>query len=105
MGRTDLQLRYLDDVLQRIASDADYKPAGWDAAEVAHFRLVAQCADSATVTSDLLTLRLLRLRAVTNDNVASVMLSATRVLTLRFETTTTPMTAMFEVSMVEMEQR
>jgi hypothetical protein len=100
-----LQLRYRDDVLQRIASDADHEPAGWDAAEVAHFRLVAQCADAAIVESDLLTLRLLRLRASTGNNVAAVILSATRVLTIRFETMTTPMTAVFDVSTVEMEER
>ncbi len=104
MGRTDLQLRYLDDVLQRIASDADHKPAGWDAAEVAHFRLVAQCASAATAEGDLLTLRLLRIRTDAHNGVASVVLSAKRVLIIGFEPTTTPMTAVFDVSRVETEQ-
>lgn len=104
MGRTDLQLRYLDDVLQRIASDADYTAAGWDAVEVAHFRLVAQCVDAAIAESDLLTLRLLRLRTGTENNAASVPLSAVRVLTIKFERTTTPMSAVFDVSTVETEE-
>ena len=100
-----MQLRYLDDVLQCIASDADHTPAGWDAGEVAHFRLVAQCADAAIAESDLFTLRLLRLRTGAEDNAASVMLSAMRVLTINFEPTTTPMTAVFDVSTVETEER
>jgi len=95
-----LQLRYRDDVLHRIASDAAYVPVGWDAAEVAHFRLVAQCADAAIVESDLLTLRLLRLRAGAGGNGAAVILSATRALTITFETQRTPMTAVFGLSPV-----
>jgi hypothetical protein len=100
-----LQLRYLDDVLQCIASDADYTPDGWDAGEVAHFRLVAQCAEAAIAESDLFTLRLLRLRAGAENNAASVMLSAMRVLSINFEPTTTPMTAVFDVSTAESEKR
>jgi hypothetical protein len=100
-----LQLRYLDDVLQRIATDADYEPAGWDAAEVAHFRLIAQCAEAAIAESDLLTLRLLRLRPGADDTVTSVPLSAARMLTIKFESTTTPMAAVFDVSRVETEKR
>lgn len=100
-----MQLRYLDDVLQRIASDADYAPDGWDAREVAHFLLVAQCADAAIAESDLFTLRLLRLRAGAHNNAASVMLSAMRELTINFEPTTTPMTAVFDMSTVETEER
>jgi hypothetical protein len=95
----------MDDVLQCIASDADYTPAGWDAGEVAHFRLIAQCADAAIAESDLFTLRLLRLRTGAENNAASVMLSAMRVLTINFEPTTTPMTAVFDVSTVETEER
>lgn len=98
-----MQLRYLDDVLQRIASDADHTPADWEAAEVAHFRLVAQCASAATAEGDLLTLRLLRIRTDA-DGVASVALSPKRVLIIRFEPTTTPMTAVFDASRVETEQ-
>lgn len=104
-GRINLQLRYLDDVLQCIASDADDMSHGWDAEEVAHFLLVAQCADAAIVESDLFTLRLLRLRVGAENNAASVMLSARRVLTINFEPTTTPMTAVFDVLTVETEQR
>lgn len=100
-----MQLRYLDDVLQRIATDADYEPVGWDAAEVAHFRLIAQCADAAIAERDLLTLRLLRLRPGADDTVASVPLSATRMLTIKFEPTTTPITAVLDVSRVETERR
>jgi hypothetical protein len=104
-GRINLQLRYLDDVLQCIASNAGYTPDGWDAGEVAHFLLVAQCADAAIAESDLFTLRLLRLRARAENNAASVMLSARRVLTINFEPTTTPMTAVFDVLTVETEER
>jgi hypothetical protein len=100
-----LQLTYLDDALQRIACDADHTPVGWDAAEVAHFRLVAQCASAATAESDLLTLRLLRIRADSDHGVASVVLSAKRVLLIRFESTTMPMTVEFDVSTVGTEQR
>ena len=100
-----MQLRYVDDVLQRIATDADYKPVGWDAVEVAHFLLVAQCAGAATTEGDLLTLRLLRIQSDAHQGVASVMLSAKRMLTIRFEPTTMPMTAVFDVSRIETEHR
>jgi hypothetical protein len=100
-----LQLRYLHDVLHHIATDADYEPAGWDAAEVAHFLLVAQCADAASATQDLLTLRLLRLRPDADGAVASVSLSAVRMLTIKFESTATSMSAVFDTSMVETGKR
>jgi hypothetical protein len=76
----------LDDVLQRLADDADYAPAGWDAVEVDHFRLVAECADSAIAVQDLRAMRCLRLRLGSDNTVASVPLSATRMLTIKFET-------------------
>jgi hypothetical protein len=100
-----LQLRYLDGVLHHIATDADYAPAGWGAAEVAHFRLVAQCADAAIATRDLFTLRLLRLRPDADGAVASVSLSAARMLTIKFESTATSMSAVFDTSMVETGKR
>ena len=99
-----MQLRYLDDVLQRLATDADYEPAGWDAAEIDRFRLVAQCADSAIAARDLCTLRLLRLRPSADDTVASVPLSAARMLTIRFETSNTR-TAEFSLATAGTEQR
>lgn len=104
-GRTDLQLRYLDDVLQRIATDAGYAPVGWGAAEVTHFRLFAQCAGAAIAESDLHALRLLRLRPGTDDNHASVLLSTTRVLMIQFEMTATSVTAVLSVSTAETENR
>ena len=105
MGRTDVQLRYVDDVLQRLASDADYEPAGWGAAEIAHFRLVAQCAEAAIAERDLLGLQLLRLRPGADADVALVFLSATRVLTIKFEPMTTPMTIVFDFSTEGTEER
>lgn len=99
-----MRLRYLDDVLERIATDAGYEPAGWEASEVIHFRLIAQCADAAVAERDLRTLRLLRLRSGAVDTVTSVSLSATRVLTIKFEPTA-PMTAVFDVLTVETEMR
>jgi hypothetical protein len=100
-----LQLGYLDDVLQRLATDAAYAPIGWDAAEVAHFRLIAQCVDAAIDKRDVLTLRLLRLRPGEDDTVMSASLSATRLLTIKFEPSATSMTAVFGMSRVETEIR
>ncbi len=93
-----MQLRYPDDDLHRIASDAAYEPVGWDAVEVAHFRLVVQCADAAVADTDLLILRLLRLPASAGGHGAVVILSDIRLLTITFETDSTPMTAVFGVS-------
>lgn len=103
-GKCDLQLGYLDDDLQRIATDADYAPAGWDVPELDHFLLVAQCANAAISERDLLMLRVLRLRRSTAGNAASVMLSASRMLIIKFEASTTSLTAVFDLSTVETEE-
>lgn len=103
-GKCDLQLRYLDDDLQAIATDANYQPAGWDAREVDHFLLVAQCAEAAFSPRDLYSLRILRVQQGTEDHAASVLLSDLRVLTIKFEDSTTSMSAVFDLSTVETEQ-
>ena len=53
---------YLDGVLWRLATDADYWPEGWDDVEVADFRLLVQCARAAQAEVDLRNMRILRLR-------------------------------------------
>lgn len=85
-------------MLQRLAADADYAPAGWSVAEVDHFRLVAECADSAITVQDLRAMRCLRLQPGPDD-FASVSLSATCMLTIKFETSGRP-TAVFGLATV-----
>jgi hypothetical protein len=77
---------YLDEALRRLATDADYRPEGWNDVEIADFRLLVQCARAARVAADLQNLRVLRLRAEDGDlEVAHARLGVSREIVLRFK--------------------
>lgn len=97
-----MQLRYANDDLRRIATDADYQPPGWSEAELDHFLLVAQCADAAIGPEDLFAFRGLGLQNSSND-AAVASLSPARQMKIQFEMEASPMTALLDVSTVETE--
>jgi hypothetical protein len=97
-----LQLRYADDFLHRIATEASFVPAGWSDAELEAFLLVAQCATAAIGPQDLFAFRSLGLRELTTD-VAVVSLSAERQMKIQFKTDATSQAAVVDVSTAETE--
>ena len=77
---------YLDGVLRRLATDADYRPEGWDDVEVADFRLLVQCARAAQAEVDLRNMRILRLRPDGDSpDAARARIGASREIGLRFK--------------------
>jgi hypothetical protein len=78
---------YLDEVLWRLATDADYRPEGWDDVEIADYRLLVQCARAAQDEADLRNTRVLRLRPDDDGSpeVARARLGAGREIVLRFK--------------------
>lgn len=97
-----MQLRYANDDLRRIATDADYQPRGWSGAELDRFLLVAQCAAAANGPEDLFAFRRLGLRKLATAT-AVANLSPTRHMTIQFEMGAMPMAALLDVSTAETE--
>lgn len=98
-----MHLDFLDQVLLRLATEQGFRPAGWDEAEISHFRLVAHCARAAQVEGDLHATRILRLQASpdTEARTSSIQLSSRRRLILTFKNDGTPATAVLSVLPVE----
>lgn len=81
-----MDLEYLDEALRRLATDADYRPEGWDDVEIADYRLLVQCARAARAEVDLRNMRVLRLRAEDGSlEVARACLGVSREIVLRFK--------------------
>ena len=86
-----MDLVFLDETLRRLAAEPDFRPEGWDAAEVRHVRRVAQCAQAAKVAEDLHALRILRILRILPDpggqrGMSSIQLSGRRRILLDFTT-------------------
>ena len=98
-----MHLDFLDQALRRLATEPGFRPAGWDEAEISHFRLVAQCAQAAKAEGDLRAMRILRFQACpdTQPITSSIQLSPRRRLVLTFKNDDTPATAVFSVLSVE----
>jgi plasmid maintenance system killer protein len=81
-----LHVDFADDSLRRLVIEPGFCPAGWDAAESRHLRLVIQCAQAAKVPGDLHAMRVLRIQPCNGDPSAasSVHLSARRCLLLTY---------------------
>lgn len=97
-----MQLRYANDDLRRIATNADYQPPGWSGSELDHFLLVVQCAGAAIGPEDLFAFRGLGLRNSSNG-AAVASLSPTRQMKIQFEIEASPMAALLDVSTLETE--
>jgi plasmid maintenance system killer protein len=87
-----LDLVFLDETLRRLAAEPDFRPEGWDSAEVRHVRRVAQCAQAAKVAEDLHALRILRIQPDPEGQhgMSSIQLSGRRRLLLTFTTNGNP---------------
>nr|WP_271209445.1 hypothetical protein [Rhodococcus wratislaviensis]GLK33991.1 hypothetical protein GCM10017611_08340 [Rhodococcus wratislaviensis] len=91
--------QYVDGVLQRLALEADYRPAGWTPEEVADFHLLVQCARAATVDTDLRNMRMLRLRPDPGGGTEAALapLGESRQITLTFKASDSHMAVAFEL--------
>lgn len=77
---------YLDEVLRRLAADIEYRPEGWDDAEIADYRLLVQCARAAHAEADLRNMRVLRVRPEDDSpDTARARLGAAREVILKFK--------------------
>lgn len=87
-----MDLVFLDETLRRLTAEPEFRPDGWDAAEVRHVRRVAQCVQAAKVAEDLHALRILRIQSDPGGQrgMSSIHLSARRRLLLTFTTDCTP---------------
>lgn len=52
---------YLDEELRRLATEPEFRPAGWAKTDIRDFRRLVQCARAAYVEGDLRNMRLLRI--------------------------------------------
>jgi hypothetical protein len=107
MGRGSLHLDFLDGALRRLVYEPDFRPAGWEDAEVRHFHLVAQCASAAKTGADLRATRCLRLRPYSDNdpNTLSAQLSSHHRLLLTLKNNATPATAVLSVLSIETDER
>lgn len=56
-----MEREYLDEELCRLATEPEFRPAGWGDMDVREFRRLVQCARAAHVADDLRSMRLLRI--------------------------------------------
>lgn len=96
---------YLDEALNRLASDPGYQPEGWSPTEMADFRLLVQCARAATVDTDLRHLRMLRINATDDSDPhrAHATVGSSRVIGLTFKDPESDPTVVFELLTPEMD--
>lgn len=100
METSRLHREYLDEVLRRLATEAEYEPPGWDSTGVALFRLVDQCAYAAVTEADLRSLRsYLRMQPYPQAGPRAwlVVLGSHRSLVITIKAEDIPMTALFEL--------
>ncbi|MBX4171804.1 hypothetical protein ACRAJ3_18340 [Rhodococcus pyridinivorans] len=97
--------QYVDRVLQRLAHEADYRPAGWTPKEIADFHLLVQCARAAKLDTDLRNMRLLRLRPCPGGGPETALapLGESRQITLTFKSSDNHITVAFELLTPETE--
>lgn len=105
METRHLNREYLDEALNRLATDPGYQPKGWSPAEMADFRLLVQCARAATGDTDLRHLRMLRIKAIddSDPNRARATVGSSRVIGLTFKDSTSDPTVVFELVTPEMD--
>lgn len=96
---------YLDEALNRLATDPGHQPKGWSPAEMADFRLLVQCARAATVDTDLRHLRMLRIKTIdeSDPHRARAMVGSSRVIGLTFKDPDSDPTVVFELLTREMD--
>jgi hypothetical protein len=82
-----VEREYVDEELRRLATDPDFRPAGWDDREIREFHRLVQCVRAAYVESDVRNMRVLRVEPdrAGDPNRASATLSSGRVIDLMFK--------------------
>lgn len=97
--------QYVDGVLQRLALDAEFQPAGWTSEEIRDFHLLDQCARAAKADTDLRNMRLLRLRPHPGGSTGAVLapLGENRWIILAFKVSDSHMTVTYELLISETE--
>lgn len=97
--------QYVDGVLQRLAREAEFRPAGWTAEEIRDFQLLDQCARAAKSDTDLRNMRLLRLRPRPGGNAGDVIapLGEGRRIILAFKASDSHTTVTYELLTSETE--
>lgn len=98
---------YLDEELQRLATDPGCPPQGWTEPEIADFRLLVQCARAAEVETDLRNTRMLRLQPHDTGDPHRVlaMLSSGRVIDLTFKDAKSQGTVLFALVPAEVDSQ
>lgn len=89
MENSRVEQEYLDEELRRLATEPEFRPAGWDDMDVRGFRRLVQCARAAHVEDDLRNMRLLRIEPGESGDPARAQatLSSGRVIDLTFKNT------------------
>ena len=89
MENSRVEREYLDEDLRRLATEPEFRPAGWDDMDVRGFHRLVQCARAAHVEGDLRNMRLLRIeRDESGDPArAQATLSSGRAIDLTFKET------------------
>lgn len=84
-----MEREYLDEELRRLATEPEFRPAGWSNQDVRGFRRLVQCARAALVEDDLRNMRLLRIEPDISDDPtrARATLSSGREIDLTFKNT------------------
>lgn len=96
---------YMDEALQRLATDPGFQPEGWSAQEVEDFRVLVQCARAARLVTDLRNSRMLRIqpRDGRDLNKARTTLRSGRVVHLTFKSAESQSVVIFELLTPEMD--
>lgn len=84
-----MEREYLDEELRRLATEPDFRCAGWDDGDIAEFRRLVQCVRAAHVEDDLRNMRLLRIEPhdASDPSRALATLSSGRKIDLTFKST------------------
>lgn len=83
-----MEREYLDEELRRLATEPEFRPAGWSDLELREFHRLVQCARAAHVEDDLRNMRLLRIEPDGSGDPARAQatLSSGRAIDLTFKT-------------------
>lgn len=82
-----VEREYVDEELRRLATDPEFRPAGWDDREIREFHRLVQCVRAAYVETDVRNMRVLRIEPGRpgDPSRATATLSSGRVIDLTFK--------------------
>lgn len=86
-GEQRVDREFVDEELRRLATDPEFRPAGWSDREIREFHRFVQCARAAYVETDLRYMRVLRIESDRSGdaNRATATLSSGRAIDLTFK--------------------